>query len=81
MRCHLAGETREGQHCFDDSGREYRGIQGALVFGHGNVFVDDGICLDDVVSPLVVVCMLKLINFLPEKSLKRNFNEFSNLKT
>lgn len=66
MRRHLAGEAREGQNGFDDSGSEYRGIQRALVFGHGNVLVDDGVRLDDVVGPLVVICMLKLIDFFPE---------------
>lgn len=70
MSRHLAGEAREGENSFNDPGSEHGGVQRAFVFRNGNVFVDHGICLDDIVSPLVVVCMLKFINFLSEKSLK-----------
>lgn len=73
MRCHLAGESREGENGFDDSGSENCGIQRAFVFGDGNVLVNHGICLDDVVRSFVVVCMLKLVDFLSEEGLKRNF--------
>lgn len=65
--CDLGGEAAVGEDgLYDPSGKGCT-VQRAVLFRNGDVRVDEGLLLDDVVGLIVVVGLLQLVCFLAKQ--------------
>lgn len=65
----LGGESAVCEHGLHDAGGEGGAVQAAVLFGHGDVGVDERLLLDDVVRLVVVVGLLQFVRLLPKQRL------------
>ena len=69
MFSYFGGKVGSIQDSFYDSGYKGGTVEAPLVLRDGDKCVDQGLLLDDVVGPLVVIGVLQLVSLLPEQSL------------
>lgn len=65
----LGGEAAVREHGLHDAGGEGGAVQAAVLFGHGDVRVDQRLFLDDVIRLVVVVGLFQFVGLFPKQRL------------